>query len=201
MGVDRPLGLSQSLRRTLRFTKLYGFSVATGGYTEATLYLNSAYNVDTASSAVGYAKYMAFYSKCFVIGARIKTFITNASGIAIGSAYAGANPTTVGIVVTTNITSLGSQTAAQENGFCRFHVLGNNPDTVQLSESVDVSRFLHKPRVLDDPQLFSTTSAIPGQLVVAHLFAQAAATSTNTSVYMNVTVDLECVFTDPIVFT
>jgi len=168
---------------------------------EATLLLNSAYNLDGAASCIGYAKYMAFYSKCFALGGRITVNITNLSGATVGAAGVALAPVSVGLVVTTNTTSLGNVLAALENGFCRYTQLGTSPDSVRMTEGADVSRFLHKPRVLDDPQLYSTSSAIPGQVVVAHIYAQALSGATHTTVYVEAVVDVDCVFTDPVVFT
>jgi len=107
----------------------------------------------------------------------------------------------VGVTVTTNSSSLGSREAAIENGFCRFTLLGVSPDTAHLTESVDTSRFLHKPRVLDDPQLYCTTGALPAQVIVAHVWAQGLVGSLSTGVYYTAVVDLEVIFTDPVVFT
>jgi hypothetical protein len=159
-------------------------------YAEATLYLNSAYNVDTAVSAVGYAKYMAFFSKCFVVGGAIR----------VRAMSAGTQPVIHGVTVTTNTTSLASAPAAIDNGMCDWSTTYTYPDSVSLSQRANTARFLTKPKVLDDPQLFSTAGALPGQVIVAHVWAHNYGGSAVTVDQMCEVV-LECVFTDPIPFT
>ncbi len=196
VGVDRPFGVSQYLRRTLDFAKIYQLHSATGGYTELYVVLNDAYHVDSSNSAIGYAKYMQFYSKCFVIGARVRV---SYGVIADG---AGDPPITAsGLAVTTDSSSFATLEALIEGGFCRWKVTSSSPSSATLTESVDTGRFLHKPKVLDDPQLFSTASSSPGQFIVAHFGTRTLGTSYSAYVQAMVEVEMECVFTDPIVFS
>lgn len=193
MGNDTLLGVARSIRRILpRVATVVQATGGTGGYAESTVVLNDAYNGGT--SAIGYTKYMAFYSKCFVVGASLvhKAVVTSPA----------AKGCILGITTTTNSTTLGSYSAAIGNGMCEYRVAFANPDRVQLTAAVDVKRFLNKPFVLDDPQLFSTSSASPSQLAVAHFWIQStsttAATQTAEGAYELL---LDCVFTDPIPFT
>lgn len=195
-GRDTLLGLARSTRRTLAWA---GFAAqntsGVGAYAETAFILNGPFNVLGGSSANGYAKYMAFYSKCFVLGARIRI-----RAVVINNATTAALMTT--LAVTTNSTSLGTSPPAVMNGMCDWMVAFNLPDRILLDQAVDVGRFLNKPRVLDDPQLFCTAAANPTQVVVAHYGVQAAAAtaaSINTQYLAEVTFD--CVFTDPIPFT
>jgi hypothetical protein len=194
LGRDTLLGLAQSQRRTLAFVSGSVISGAAGVYAEATVSMNNAFSVFAGSSAVGYAKYMAFYSKCFVLGATI-----HARGVVIDNATTAGVVT--GVTLTTNSTSLANSSAAIENGMCDWTVAFNLPDRVDFRQSVEVAKFLNKPRILDDPQLFSTASASPTQLVVAHIWSQptGGATAINTTFFFEV--ELDCVFTDPIPFT
>jgi hypothetical protein len=191
LGHDTLLGLAQAQRRTLAFTGSAVVSGAAGIYAETSVILNGLFNVYTGGSPVGFAKYMAFYSKAFVLGARITvrgvSFVTTA-------------PAVCGVTVTTNSTSLGSYTAAIDNGMCDWTLAYANPDRVTFNESVEISKFLYKPKVLDDPQLFNTSAANPTQLVVAHLWSQSL-TATAVTLYFVFEVEQDVVFTDPIPFT
>jgi len=194
LGRDTLLGLAQSQRRTLALVGGSSVSGAAGAYAETTFALNNAFSPGFSSSAVGYSKYMAFYTKCFVIGASIRVH-----GVVIDNAS--TSGLVCGLTVTTNSTSLGSFQAAVANGMADWTVVFNLPDRVTFNESVDVSKFFNKPRVLDDPQLFSTSGAGPTQLIVVHLWSQALTGATAISMEAGVEILLDCVFTDPIPFT
>ncbi len=187
------MGVAQSLKRTLCFVE--GTTAVIGStYNEATVIMNGAYQPYASTSPAGYLKYMALYSKCFVLASRIRL-----RGPLIQTA--GARGFVVGLTITTNTTSLASFPAAIENGLCRYAVVGVHPDRVNLTLGVDVKKFLHKPNVLDDPQLFSTSTANPTQLVVCHFWTQALAGSPTATFDAVVEVELDVVFTDPIPFT
>jgi hypothetical protein len=156
--------------------------------------LNGAYQPVGGSSPAGYAKYMAFYSKAFVLGARIRLRGT-------GRALTTPGCYGVGVCVTTNATGLGSITAAIDNGMVDYRIMLSNPDHFDISQSVEVSKFLNKPRVLDDPQLFSTNASNPVQVVVAHFFAQNIGTPSSIEVEAIAEIEMDVVFTDPIPFT
>jgi len=142
MGADTLLGIARSTRRIL--TRVGGVNLdtgATGGYAETTFTLNDPYNGGT--SAVGYAKYMAFYSKCYVVGASIVVKGILEAAVGFGNIN--------GLTTTTNATSLGTAASAIANGMCDWRVVYTNPDRIQLVQAVDVKKFLNKPIVLDDP--------------------------------------------------
>ncbi len=123
LGNDTLLGLARSTRRILSLVG--GGTLSTGGtgaYAETTLTLNDAYNGGT--SAAGYAKYMAFYSKCFVLGSTIVVKAVTTAAASHGS-Y-------VGLTTTTNTTSLASATHAISNGMCDWRVIYVNPDRISL---------------------------------------------------------------------
>jgi hypothetical protein len=167
---------------------------ATGGaYNESTFALNNLFNVAGGVNPVGFTKYMAFYSKAWCLGARIKV----KGAISAPSAVA---PLVCGLTITTNATTLASAESAIDNGMCDWVVMAVNPDRFQLSESVDVAKFMNKPRVLDDPQFFSTIAAGPGQLVVAHLWSQGIGAVTTILGFI-VEIEFDVVFTDPVPFT
>jgi len=196
LGKDTLLGLAASQRRTLAFTRVLNLSTgATGGYQEAAFTINSGYHIDGSLDATGYDKYMAFYSKCFVVASRVLV-----RGVVIDNAT--TEGVVVGCTVSTNNTSFAALSPAIENGMADWEVVFNVPDRFVLNQSVDVKKFLHKPNVLDDPQLFCTASALPGQVVDAHFWAQATGT-TGATIKLQTVIEvlIDCVFTDPIPFT
>ncbi len=194
LGTETLLAVPQSQRVTLAGTYYGTLSTgATGGYAEATFPLNNPYN--GGSSFTGFAKYMQFYSKCFALGSRIMV-----RGVVANNATTAG--LIVGVSVSTNGTSLGSAGAAIDAGLVAWEVAFNIPDRVHLQEGVDTARFLNKPRVLDDPQLFCTATAGPGQLLIAHLWVQAtSATAAAINFPYVVEILTDAVFTDPIPFT
>jgi hypothetical protein len=194
IGHDTLLGLAQSQRRTLVYVNTYGTSTGAGGvYNELPFTLNGLFNPQGGFAAVGFAKYMAFYSKAFVLGARMKI-----TGVVVP--VAGFTSTVVvGVTISTNGTAFTGMATAISNGMCDYHVTNTNPDRYVLNGAVDVSKFLNKPKVLDDPQLFSTVAANPTQVIVAHIWIQnfnAAIATTN----IVVEIEFDAVFTDPIPF-
>ncbi len=157
--------------------------------------LNGAYQPISGQSPAGYAKYMAFYTKAYVVGATMVV-----KGVVINnSTNAGCN---VGVTVSTNNTSFASSIAAIENGMCQWDVIFNLPDRFSFRESVDVKKFLNKPNVLDDPQLYSAAAANPAQVIDAHVWSEAQAT-TGAAITVRTTVELllDVIFTDPLPFT
>lgn len=193
LGHDTLLGLAQSQRRTLAYVAGFTLTSGTAGaYAEQTFLLNSTFNVNGGTPAIGFAKYMAFYSKAFVLGARVKI---------VGALQPlNAAVMVVGCSVSTNATSFLGFAAAIENGMCDYQVANTNPDRVVLNNAVDVAKFLNKPRVLDDPQLYCTALANPAQLIVLHVFLQDLLTVTTSFDYV-VEIEFDVVFTDPIPFT
>jgi hypothetical protein len=195
LGADTLLGIARTQRRTLGFVS--GGAVnsgAVGAYAELTYTLNGAFNVSGGASAIGFSKYMAFYSKCFVMGATIAV-----RGSTVSPSTHGA---VVGVSISTNSTAFTNSAAAIGNGMSSWTVMWSNPDRYALNESVDVGRFLNKPKMLDDPQLFSTSAANPTQVIVAHLFiAGVVATAGAINTDAMVEILLDCVFTDPVPFT
>jgi hypothetical protein len=195
----RLLGLPQTRRLTLQWWNADSFTMTEGIYAEQAAVLNSPYDPDPTlggESAQGFAKNMAFYSKCFVTRARwrIDWNVLLSSGLAPNTA-----PTFVGVTITTNTSSLSSAINAINNGLCEYRLLGQNPDTCKMEGVVDIGAFLNKPQVLDDPDLFCTSSANPNQIVALHNWA--LGTSGNNTVYYGVLLQFDCVFTDPIPFT
>jgi len=190
----------QHFRTTLVWSYLLNGS-STSSYAESVIILNSPYDPDNAfggTQPAGFSKLMAFYSKCFTLAARAR----------VQGVFTGANsvpPNTfaseVGLFISTNSTSIGSMTAGMESGLATTRIIGDNPDHFDLSLGCDIGLFLDKPDVMDDPQLFCTSSANPGQLVCLHFANVNYSAASSNVIVSRVTVQFDVVFTDPIPFT
>lgn len=156
--------------------------------------INNPYSPDSSwlgNSDTGYAKYMQFYSKCYVVGARIEArFIGDVSPAAI-----------VGLTVTTNSTALTSVWQSTTTGLSDWRSVNVYHGEYMLSQGIDVGRFLNKPKVLDDPQLFSTASAGPAQVIAAHFWSYGVGAGAAGILAGSAFVTMECVFTDPVPFS
>jgi hypothetical protein len=195
-------GVPQHTRETLVWVYGQNFTPAANAYTEMTaILLNSPYDPDTAlggTSATGFVKWMQFYSKCFAVAARIKIKFAIAGTGFLGDASC---INTVGLTLTTNSTSLGGPIPAIATGLCDYKVFNKNPDSHTFDMAVNVGTFLDKPNVLDDPQLFCTSAANPGQIIVAHFWVANPTVATGTEIVAYFEVEYDCIFTDPIPFT
>jgi hypothetical protein len=189
LGADTLLGLAQSQRRTLCYAEVLQTLTASATYAFQPWILNGAFAVHGGGSVpAGFVKYMAFYQKAYVLGARIVVKLINSTPTVNG---------VVGVAVTTNATSLAGSQFAIDNGMVQWDTIGANPDHRVFTESVDVAKFFNKRVVLDDPTLYSTNAANPSQIIVAHVFAESSGTMTirlSTEMYLDV------VFTYPIPF-
>jgi hypothetical protein len=195
----RIMGQAQTRRVTLAWFNSGSFSQTEGIFIEQSSVLNNAYDPDPTlggESAQGYAKWIAFYSKCFVLRCRWRVDFVNlltTSGLAPAVA-----PNFVGTTITTNTTAFTQASTAIMTGLSQYRLLGQNPDTCRMEGVLDVGAFLNKPQVLDDPDLFSTSSANPAQVVCLHTWA--SNTSANGTTLFGVLLEFDCVFTDPVPF-
>lgn len=191
-----PASIRQSHRETLTWATVPAYKTLTGAsFTEFfTLALNNPYDPDTAvggTSAHGFSKYMQFYSKCFVLAAKIKVQAAKT---------AAANPGgLLGMTLTTYNTAFTAAVTAIENGYTDYQIVNSYPDRVSLDLGVDVGKFMDKPDVLDDPELFCTSSSGPTQGIFAHIWGSNFS-ATSEFVSFVVEVEMDCVFTDPIPF-
>jgi hypothetical protein len=195
--LDNVAGVSQSIRRTLVFSVAALYNISAYGYVEpAVVILNSAYvpcnGLAAGVSVDGYAKYMQFYSKCFVMGARMKVKVVNYLVSSI-------EPVMIGVSISTTPASLGNYQQAINSGLVDYDMVQANPDHRILNASIDVGKFLNKPTVLDDPQLFSIVSASPTQLIAAHLWLSPMVDGGNIAYVIEL--EQDCILTDPVPFT
>jgi hypothetical protein len=195
-------GVDQSIRRTLSWVAINSTALTAGAYTEPTVVLlNSPFDPDTAlggASAQGFSKYMGFYSKCYALGARASVKYAQS-----GASATGGSPSVVvaGMTITTNTATLSGVVNAIQQGLCDYKLMNANPDSHELTLSVDFSKFVDKPDILDDPQWFCTASANPAQLICLHVWAQDLGVTAGNNFNFTVEVEMDCVFTDPIPFT
>lgn len=192
LGRDTLLGTAPAIRRNLSLVFTGSLSGAAGVYAEGVLILNSAYNGGT--SAAGYAKYMAFYKKCFVVGA---TLIVR--GVVIDNATTTA--LTCGVTLTDSASTLVSAVRAIENGQCDWTVVFNLPDRVTFAQSVDVAKFKRVPSLLSEDDYASLVTTDPTSIIDAHIWTQPNDAGTAISFKYTAEVLYDCVFTDPITFT
>lgn len=192
-------GFPQRFPETLRWAYASNapYAVVAGTYQEVGVVLaNSAYRPCAglaATSAAGFAKWMAVYTKCYVKSARITVAVVNQFTVA----NAIQPSITFGITGTTNSTTLGSYVQAIETGLVDSKMLGTGNDTGKVSWTVDIGKFLSRDDVTDTSDLYCQAAADPAQLVTGHLwFYNNSATNANTN--LNITVDLECIFVDPL---
>jgi hypothetical protein len=194
--------IPQKMHVTLPWLVSSGLSTTTAQtYTEAAVtILNGAYDPDSAlggTQPFGFAKMMQFYSKCFVLGARIK-IKGSLSGVGFEGPPTGAM--VLGLVITTNTTALSGIDLAMGAGLSEHQIVNINPDRFAFDLSVDIAKFVDKPNLLDDPQWFNTVSANPSQVIVAHFWYYTNSVLTTTSISFTLEVEMDCVFTDPIPF-
>lgn len=194
-------GVPQRMHVTLPWLVATGTSTVAQTYTEqAVTILNGAYDPDNAlggTQPFGFAKLMQFYSKCFVLGARVKV-----TGVISGSGFEGPPTGTMvlGCVITTNTNALSGIDLAMGAGLSQHQYVGINPDRFSFDLSVDIAKFVDKPNLLDDPQWFSTVSANPSQVIVNHFWYYSNSVLTTNVISYTLEVEMDCVFTDPVPF-
>lgn len=192
LGVGTLLGIPTTQKRELAYAGSFAVTSTAGAYSESVIPLNDAFSAFGGASATGYAKYMAFYSKCFVLGARCRirgVLVPGGTGAAI-----------IGVAISSASSSFASAAAAIEAGLCQWEVVGINPDRVRFDTTIDVRKFLNLPSILSSSQLYSTSAASPSVVVDAHVFVDGIGSFTGTLSLAFETI-FECVFTDPIPFT
>jgi len=194
-------GVHQKLKETLTWVAFGSASTGPSSfYDQYTIILNGPYSPDASifgTSATGFAKYMAFYSKCYVHGARVKVRMASLSesGTVIYD-----TPLITGVTITTNSTALTSVPQAIQTGLCMYEVGCSNPDRYKFEQSVDIAKFVGIDDIMDNSQYFCTSSANPTQIIAAHVWTYGAGGGTVTSTVV-LEVEFDVTFTDPIPFT
>lgn len=192
-------GFPQRQRRTLNFIGSAQTALATTSYAETTYNLNGLFAPATGSGTqpVGYARYMAIYSKAYVVSCKWRLNVANCNNVG------GVPPPTAivhGATVTTNTTTLGGTFQAIGSGLCQYACTGANPDSRQFQGTVNIAKFLGRKVVVDNQDMYSTTAANPSQVVCLHVWGyNPGGTAANMAVFL--TLEFDVIFTDPIPFT
>jgi len=197
------IGNAQSLERDLVFVGFASAVAVAPGFLQLfDAIVNNAFSPLSGAPANGYAKLMAFYTKCWVLGGRVDVQYATDNYLPnpIVGAVTPERMFSFGLTTDTNAVGPTSMFAAISEGLCEHRLLGLNPDTCRMTGSVDVAKFVDKPYVLDDPQFFSTSAAGPSQLVGMHGWVQNHSTATFNVNYV-VVVTMRCMFTDPLPFS
>jgi len=193
-------GVQQNIRRTLSWSYYNTVTVSNNTYVEQlVVVLNSPYDPDSAlggTSATGFAKYMALYSKCFSLAARMHVKVVGLTTQVLSDSHI---PVLTGLTITTNSTSLGNPISAIQAGLCVHDLFKSSPDRTTLTNSVDVGKFMDIKFPLNDGNLFCTSSSNPNQLLFGHFWTFGISGSTVVSYIVDV--EFDCVFTDPIPFS
>jgi hypothetical protein len=190
-------GVPQTQRTTFVWSAFTQNATSSATYFENTVILNSPLAPGGTTAAEGFAKMMAFYSKCFVIRTRWRVLLQH--NLSTGG-FPNVDPCEVGAVITTTSTSLASPDAAIMNGLSQHDFVTVNPDHVSFEGELDIGRYLNKPDILDDDQLYTTASANPTALVFMHawVFNNGPSVGNLTTRFV---LEFDCVLTDPIHFS
>lgn len=201
MQVHRLLGTVQRLRRTLSWTSYGNTQCPEGSTVQTNFRMNSAYQPLSAVSnnPYGFAKYMAFYAKCYVLGARIKaTFVADTDNSSAITDQPYRFKGLVGISVsTTNPTIVPSDAISQS--LTDYRCVGTTSQTGSVSIGLDVAKFLDKPRILDDPDLYCTSGAPPLDIIYGALWI--SADKNDVQLTNVVQIEFDVMFVDPLPFT
>lgn len=199
MQVHRLLGTVQRLRRTLRYVSYGTFQCPEGVTVQQNYRLNSAYQPDSSNSPYGYAKYMAFYTKCYVMGVRYKdTFVVDTDNSAAITDQPNRFKGVVGFsIATTNPTIVPGNAVAQM--LTDYRMVGTTSQTGSVSLGLEVAKFLDKPSLLSDPDLYSTSGAPPIDLIYGMFWISAE--RNDLQVTRMTQIDFDVMFVDPVPFT
>lgn len=194
-------GIETSARRTLSYFTYLSFTQSPSAFAEPFVaVLNGPYDPNTALgglSATGYAKMMQFYSKSYVLGARIKVRYANLS-TAGGSQT--CLPIVFGVTITTSTAALSTAEAAVTAGLADYRLVCTTPDACLIDLGVNTSKFMDVPDVLDRPDLYGTNAAVPSQVIIAHVWYQSLLANASSGA-ITVEIEFDTVFTDPVPFT
>lgn len=188
------MGIPQTQQRVLAWNSgpVTSSTVSTAFAELTQIVLNDPYAPDNSwlgLSATGYSKYMSFYSKAYVLGARLALQGT-----------AGAGALALGVTFSTDSAPFTTMEQAISSGLEEYVVIHNYPDRFSFDLSIDVAKFLNKAKIRDDPELYATASASPVQKIYAHFWSYTY-DSGSLTVSSGATLTQTVLFTDPITFS
>jgi len=195
-------GFPQRMKETIRYAYSNSSSVAFSTYAEPiVMVMNGTYDPDAAlggGQPAAFTKLMAVYTKCYVKAAKITVKYTP---LPQTNNVVDSIPWLVGITITTNGTSLGGYQNAIQGGLVTWHQVMQSPDTITLTQSVDIGKFLSVDDIMDGSSFYNTNAANPTQIVVAHGWVYNLSGGTSGYMQYSLTVDFECIFADPTLIT
>lgn len=156
------------------------------------LAVNNPYDVAVGfNQPSGWSKLMAIYTKCYVKSAKVTMMFTNETSSTLGSA-----PSLQGLCITTLQAPVGSASLAIQGGLETHKQCNRSPDTIEMSLSVDIGKYLSVDNVMDGDQLFCTDAAGPQQVVyIQHWCFNNGGIA--GSYLVHYIIDYDCVFSDP----
>lgn len=190
-------GFPQQYTEYMRCVNIKTAAVAASSYVEPLdIIMNGAYRPESGvgTTTTAFAKLMAVYTKCYVRQAKLTVCITTLNNVANGLP---AIPLSGGITVQTTTTGMGNFDAAVGGGLSTWKQWFQSPDTITLTQTVDMRKFLGVDDLLDAAGTYgNTVAANPSQIVVGKVFVQNF-TATAATILITWTLDMDCVFTDP----
>jgi len=172
----------------LAFASTDYLTVAGGGASSQRGWIaNTGYHVDGTNNAAGWNDMMDFYTKGFVVGGRAS----------IKAAVVGGSMMHLTFSLSTTNAQPATVTEAVKAGRTSWAVQSTYAPAVTLPMEYDVSEVLTKPKVLDDPELYSTRTSAPLSQIYLTFNAMNPSGGALTVAFM-FSLELTVVFTDPI---
>jgi len=185
-----PVFLERFTRRKLRYSEAINMQGAV--FKVHTFCANGLFDPNetgTGHQPMGFDQYMALYARAFVFSARITVDWTLVTAL----------QTVVGVDLRTDTGFYSGFPGYVEKGTCEYKLLSALQATpVRISKTVDIAKFLAKADILDDPGLYSTSSANAAETVYFQLFANDVLNSSNINVSALVCIEYDVVFGDPL---
>jgi len=192
-------GFPQQQRRTLNLYYFRQLNLGTVTYGEDTCTLNGLFDPTSigATQPIGFAKYMAIYTKAYVVKCKWRVQFGCATSTGTNPS---PGPIQIGATVTTNTNNLNNVETAIGVGLCQYGYITASNDTKKMEGVVDIGKFLDRKSVKEQQDLYSTVAANPSQIVVLHIWGQNPGPTT-VQMATQVLLEFDVIFTDPQPFT
>jgi len=185
-------GIAPEMKVTLAFEFTGNSTISATTFSSiATVLLNTAFQPASTSTPTGSAKWFTFYNQAFVMASRMNLQMVNTTA---------TNPVVLGVTFSTSSSAPANMGAAVTQGLCKHQLVYVNPDRFAASVAIDVSKFLDKPIILDDPTLASFAGSNPSSLVYAHIWVGNIG-NTNASVSYILDMEMDTIYVDPLPFS
>lgn len=186
-------GAPQKFATALRYyAQTAAVSLAASTFTVPSSFtLNGCYDPDfalTATQPAAFSTLMGFYTKCCVKAAKITVVATNP----------GTTSFSFGLTVVTSTANQPSTLVqAQCGGPSTSRVLTSALNVGQVTQSVDMAKFLGVDDLFNNPDYSCTNAANPAQIVVAAMWVNNDSATTAATYQFRITVDYDVIFYDP----